>query len=175
MSEKTKSIFKVNHGEWLLLAAGVIVMLCIFGYAIQHSFSIEEKYLIDYTSESMAFVSSIFILFYLWELRVLINFLSIELDRKIEIGDHGLKVSRGGKEQFFKFKELREVEFSDRVPGYRRTWTASLSYTTLKFKDGASLIITSFNREISEMDKFLKGFPVKRITRDRRFFELIHE
>lgn len=164
-----------DYFGWVLLFLILIVVAIFWLWLGYDALSLEKRYHYDFLGYSIAFLAFILFGFEIFGLWLLIQFLKIEMGRKIIYdGDNErLIIHKNGVIEEFYLHELEALILSERM-FYRRTTTAHLSYSQLKFKSKEPIIVTSFVLTTKEMDKLVGNRARKVDNTIRKLFEGIH-
>ncbi|GAB3650685.1 hypothetical protein GCM10028791_18300 [Echinicola sediminis] len=165
-----------DYFGWGLLFLFAICLNLILLWFIHHGVNLEKEYRFDLQGYSLAFVAGILFLWDIYEIWILVQFLRIELGRKIEFDEvtKTLLIYCREKTEILRINDLQEVVFSG--PRFNsRTLTQHLSYSQLNFKSREPLIITSFVLNTSKLKKLLGNGLYRKTELDRGLFEGIRK
>ncbi|WMN11514.1 hypothetical protein QYS49_38650 [Marivirga salinae] len=163
-----------DYFGWVLLFLIVIVVAIFWLWLGYDALTLEKRYHYDFLGYSIAFLAFILFGFEIFGLWLLIQFLKIEMGRKIIYdGDNErLIIYKNGVTEEFYLNELESLILSE--SSFYRITTAHLSYSQLNFKSKEPIIFTSFVLTTKEMDKLL-GKKARKVDKTiRKFFEGIH-
>jgi len=161
-----------DYFGWILLFLIVIVVAIFWLWLGYDALTLEKRYHYDFLGYSIAFLAFILFGFEIFGLWLLIQFLKIEMGRKLVYdGDNErLIIHKNGVSEEFYLNELETLLLSEKM-FYRRTTTAHLSYSQLNFKSKEPIIVTSFVLTTKEMDKLIGNRARQVDKRIRKLFE----
>ncbi|MGM0580708.1 MAG: hypothetical protein ACQETL_08510 [Bacteroidota bacterium] len=162
-----------DYFGWVLLFLILIVVAIFWLWIGYDALTLEKRYHYDFLGYSIALFAFILFGFEIFGLWLLIQFLKIEMGRKIIYdGDNErLIIHKNGLTEEFHLHELESLLLSE--SSFYRTTTAHLSYSQLKFKSKDPIIVTSFVLTTKEMDKLLGDKAKNVITTRRKFLERV--
>ncbi len=128
--------------------------------------------MVDLTGIGLISAAGFLLVVELWELSLLINLLKVELQGVKIIDGEVIVLKKRHNEIRYRIKDVIQIEFFDRVFG-SKALTQHLTYSKIKFKSGDIIYITSFTLNLAEVEKLFPNKGIKKIRRERKFFELV--